>query len=334
MPNATNSNVPTIDPRSGFCSKTGIYHSLRPPVPLPPLSAPLSFADYAFSLLLHHSRDLTAAPALIDAVTRRHISFSDLLLRTKTLTSSLRGRLRKGDTAFVLSPNSVYTPVLYFSLLSLGVVISPSNPACSESEILHQVRLSKPVTAFATSASVHKLPDSLKRRAVLLDSPEFESLMTTSQGHQSQGRSELERVSVFQTDPAAILYSSGTTGRTKGVILTHRNFTSSLATVHAARAVRKAPAVHLCTVPYFHVYGFAYSLRAAAMGETMVCMERFDFEVMLRAIPEFRVSHVALAPPVVVRMAKSVGVVDGYDLSSLEVVACGGSSLRTSVVEQ
>lgn len=60
-------------------------------------------------------------------------------------------------------------------------------------------------------------------------------------------------------------------------------------------------------------------------------MERFDLTKMLRAVEEFRVTHVALTPPVVVMMAKS-DVTDGYDLSSLQDVVCGGATLSKDVI--
>ncbi|KAJ9176220.1 hypothetical protein P3X46_011558 [Hevea brasiliensis] len=144
---------------------------------------------------------------------------------------------------------------------------------------------------------------------------------------------ELEGVNVYQSDPAAILYSSGTTGLVKGVVLTHRNFTFVVAAGHALRAARMTPAVCFCPMPYFHVYGLTYFARALAMGETVVSMGRFDMKTMLTAIQEFRITHMALAPPVVVLMTKGPGLIDGYDLSSLEVVGCGGAPLRKSVVE-
>jgi 4-coumarate--CoA ligase len=53
----------------------------------------------------------------------------------------------------------------------------------------------------------------------------------------------------------------------------------------------------------------------------MVLMERFDLKKMLKAVEEFKVAHVALAPPVVVTMAKT-NVTDGYDLNLLEGVVC------------
>ncbi|KDP26770.1 hypothetical protein JCGZ_17928 [Jatropha curcas] len=317
----------SVDSRSGFCPKTKIFHSLRPEVPLPPLTASISVTQFAFSLL-HSFPPSPTSPALIDAITRRRISFSEFVLSTKTLSSSLHHshRLNKGDVVFILSPNSVDIPILCFSLFSLGVIVSTGNPASSKSEILHQIQLSKPVIAFATSDSAHKIPNI---KTIIIDSPEFDSLMESS----SHDTREFEGVKVYQSDTAAILYSSGTTGRVKGVMLTHRNFTSVVAAGHAVRTVRKTPAVSFCAVPYFHAYGLSYFTRALAMGETVVSMRRFAMKTMLTAIQDFRITHMALAPPIVVAMVKDREVVDGYDLSSLEVVGCGGAPLRKSVVE-
>ncbi|CAL1354894.1 unnamed protein product [Linum trigynum] len=320
---------PPIDARSGFCPETKIYHSLRSPVPLPQETALLSVTDYVFSLINSFPPPPTVS-ALVDGDTGRRISSSQLISRTESLASSLRRELglRKGDAAYILAPNSVNIPILYLSLLSLGVVLSPANPASSEREILHQLQLSKPRIAFATSAVAHKIPPTIK--IVLLDSLEFESLAAETRSGESE-----PRTSVSQSDPAAILYSSGTTGATKGVILTHRNFTYTVALGHAVRTARKTPAVVLATVPFFHVYGFVFAVRAVALGETVVSMERVEMRKMLKAIEDNRITHVAAAPPLVVAMVKEDRkVVDGYDLSSLEVVACGGAPLGRDVAAQ
>ncbi|KAJ0095136.1 hypothetical protein Patl1_16889 [Pistacia atlantica] len=254
-----------FDPRSGFCSQTNIYHSPRPSVPLPPLTTPLSITSYLFSILNSHPPPPHTA-ALIDALTRRRILYSDFILHIKTLAFSLKTKfnLSKNDTAFVLSQNSIHVPILYFSLFLIGVTVSPSNPANTKPEILRQIQLSKPVIAFATSEAADIIP-SLKCGTILLDSLEFESFMT-SQLDERDLDSELDRVSVSQLDPAAILYSSGTTGMIKGVVLTQRNWISSLAGALAVRSVRETPVVALCAVPYFHVYGFRYCVTAVGVG--------------------------------------------------------------------
>ncbi|KAK3183756.1 hypothetical protein Dsin_031042 [Dipteronia sinensis] len=308
-----------MDPHSGFNSLTKTFQSLRPPLNFPQEDTPLSVTEYAFSL--RANSPWPESVALINPVTARRISYSDFIKKTNRLAAYLQKvtKLSKNDVAFVLSPNSIQVPILYFSLLSLGVIVSPVNPVSTESEISSLVQLSKPVIAFATSSTAHKLPELLKRQAILIDSPEFE-YMTMSSNY------EIDRVTVSQSDLAAIMFSSGTTGEVKGVMLTHGNLTAQVAIACSFRQQRDSPAVMLYTMPYFHIFGFYFCLRSVALSEVVVVMERFDMMKMLKAVEEFRVTHTALTPPVVVTMSKG-GLTDGYDLNSLEGVLCGAAPL-------
>lgn len=118
------------------------------------------------------------------------------------------------------------------------------------------------------------------------------------------------------------------------MVSTHRNFISAMAGASVIRPARASPAVFLCTVPYFHVYGVGACMRTIALGASLVAMERFDVRLMMRGIEEFKVTHLALAPPTVVWMARDDNSMDGYDLSSLEVVGCGGAALQKTVIER
>jgi len=195
------------------------------------------------------------------------------------------------------------------------------------------VRLSKPVIAFAASSLVRKLP-SLALGTVLIDSPEFQSMMNDENGKDYEHERVLVRVE--QSDTAAILYSSGTTGRVKGVELTHRNFIALIAGFYYLRREEEENSPHpvaLNPLPLFHVFGFFMLIRAAAMGETIVLMERFDFEGMLRAVEKYKVTYMPVSPPLVVALAKS-DLVAKYDLSSLRVIGCGGAPLGKEVAEK
>ncbi|XP_075662664.1 4-coumarate--CoA ligase-like 9 [Castanea sativa] len=130
---------PLVDPKSGFNTITNIFQSLRPPIHLPPQHTPISAADYAFSLRRLNSPTCPDSDslALINSSTGQRLSYSEFTRKTQTLSSYLHSviGLSKGHTAFVLSQNLIQVPILYFSLLSLGVVISPANPLGTESEI-------------------------------------------------------------------------------------------------------------------------------------------------------------------------------------------------------
>lgn len=105
------------------------------------------------------------------------------------------------------------------------------------------------------------------------------------------------------------------------------------------RAARQSPAVTLCAVPFFHVYGFVMCLREVALGGSVVVVAvaagtgRSNFELILGAVEEFNVTHLAVAPPSVVAMVKS-SVAEKYELRSLEVVMCGGAPVASTVIER
>ncbi|PIA51311.1 hypothetical protein AQUCO_01100266v1 [Aquilegia coerulea] len=319
-----------INPSSGFCYKTKIYHNLRPQVQLPSTNQPLSASEYAISLLRSSSLSLENTISFIDSSTDSRLSYSDFIKQVESLSFSLHNRfgLKTGDSAFILSPPSLQISILYFSLLSLGVIISPANPISTIPEISRQISLSKPVIGFATNVTSSKLPSFL-HGTILIDSDDFKSMLTIQPGRVN--------VRVNQTDTAAILYSSGTTGKVKGVELSHRNIIALTAGFDKVRMepVEENPPhpIALFTIPLFHVFGFFMTIRAVALGETVVLMERFDFVGMLKAIETYKVTYVPVSPPLVVAMAK-LDVVEKFDLSSLTVVGCGGAPLGKEVSEK
>ncbi|KAK8617066.1 hypothetical protein V6N13_117034 [Hibiscus sabdariffa] len=321
-----------MDPKSGFCHRTRAYSSLRPPVPLPPLDHPLSISGFC-----HCSSTAGATTFVVNATTGETLSFSQFFSQVHSLAYSLQQRyplLCQNDVAFILSPPSIRIPVLYFALLSLGIVVSPANPLSSNSEIAHQIQLSKPVVAFATSETSHKIP-SLKYGTILLDSPEFISFLTQSDINDEA----VKTVEVNQSDTAAILYSSGTTGRVKGVMLTHRNLIAKMAVTqffdtNQGESNEDPPrSVTFFTVPLFHVFGFFMLLAAAMSASSVVMLERFDFEQMLRAVEKYKITCMPVSPPLVLAFVKSE-LTRKYDLSSLQGLGCGGAPLGEDIAQR
>jgi acyl-CoA synthetase (AMP-forming)/AMP-acid ligase II len=140
---------------------------------------------------------------------------------------------------------------------------------------------------------------------------------------------------IHQSDPAAILYSSGTTGRAKAVVLTHRNLMTSRVMAASAPA---APEVLLLTVPVFHVYGFVLCFRPVMAANTLVLhtARRFDPRAVLEAIGRFRVTRLALAPPALLAIAKTAEGDESVAASAatLQSVLCGGASVSPELIRR
>ncbi|RZC60623.1 hypothetical protein C5167_022402 [Papaver somniferum] len=146
---------------------------------------------------------------------------------------------------------------------------------------------------------------------------------------------------VNQLDTAAVLYSSGTTGRVKGVMLSHRNFTSLAAGIYGSqlknRGLGTSDVVVLSTVPLFHVYGLVCILKAAAMGETLVVINqerRFEVGRLMKIVEDYKVTNLAVAPPVILAMCKGPRMDHVHDMKSLTTVVCGGAPLLVEVISR
>jgi acyl-CoA synthetase (AMP-forming)/AMP-acid ligase II len=128
------------------------------------------------------------------------------------------------------------------------------------------------------------------------------------------------------THVAALPYSSGTTGRPKGVRLSHRNLVANLAQIEDLLGVRRDDVV-VAVLPFFHIYGMTVLLNLALrLRARLVTLPRFDLAGFLDTLSQHKVTFVFIAPPIAVAMAKHP-MVDDYDLSSLRVVFSGAAPL-------
>ncbi|KAL1841726.1 hypothetical protein VTJ49DRAFT_6640 [Mycothermus thermophilus] len=138
---------------------------------------------------------------------------------------------------------------------------------------------------------------------------------------------------------AVILWSSGTSGRSKGVLLSHHALNASVAALwHDADfyAAKPQPQSWLGYVPFYHVFGLCnVFLLAVAAGSTVYTMTGFHLETVLRAIRDRKVTYLHMAPPVAVMLAKAA-VVEPYAASgafrSVVAAITGGAPLGHEVV--
>jgi long-chain acyl-CoA synthetase len=133
-------------------------------------------------------------------------------------------------------------------------------------------------------------------------------------------------------DVAFQLYTSGTTGVPKGVMLTNSNFFSGLEEI-AHRTGLNGDSVNLAVMPMFHIAGSAWALMGMALGSRTVVLREADPSGILRAIERFGVTHALFVPAVIQFLLATPGV-ESIDFSSLRTIVYGASPITDSVLEQ
>ncbi|XP_054794183.1 probable CoA ligase CCL5 isoform X2 [Prosopis cineraria] len=316
-----------IDARSGFCKSNSIFYNKRKPLPLP---QKYSLDVTAFiSSRAHHGK-----LGFIDAATGRHFTFHQLWQAVDAVATSLSDiGIRKGHVVLLLSPNSIYFPVVCLAVMSLGAIITTR-------EISKKISDSKPSLAFTIRPLLAKITAISNVPIVLMEedegAPITEPKIVTTLGEmmKTEPRASQVRDRVYQDDTATLLYSSGTTGPSKGVVSTHRNL-MAMVQIFSSRLNMDKEETFICIVPMFHIYGlvvFVTGLLAA--GSTTVVLSKYDMDDMLWAIQQYRVTYLPLVPPILVAMINGADAIKAkYDLGSLHSVVSGGAPLSKGVIE-
>ncbi|XP_031091352.1 4-coumarate--CoA ligase 1-like [Ipomoea triloba] len=321
----------------GFDSKTGIYHSLlqldeHSKIPTSP---DLDTATFVLSQFPNISM-AESRVALVDSATKQSVTYAQIQRSIALLATGLHHGLgvRKGDVVFVLSPNSLLYPVICLAVLKVGAVLSTSNPLNTPAEIAKQVSISGAKLAIAAPEEVHKLvPTGVPTLYTTRPKDDNANALSIEELIENCEPQDLPECRPSQSDTAAILYSSGTTGVSKGVVLTHANLVAVMTLLKwYVVSTSSQDDVFLCFVPMFHIYGLAFfGLGLFCLGTTTVLMQKFDFQAMLEAIQTHKVNHIPAVPPVILGLVKYNR--GGYDLSSLRRVGSGAAPLSKEVAD-
>nr|QTO31277.1 4-coumarate-CoA ligase [Ocimum kilimandscharicum] len=323
---------------SWYCPETGIYSSKYPSISLP--SDP--FLDVV-SFIFSHEHD--GLHALVDSASGLSVPYSKLLPLVKSMAAGLHHLgVKQGDVILILLPNSVCFPLILLGALSVGAVVTTLNPLSSLLEIRKQVLDSNASLVFSGIGRVDELGNALEG-CLVVGVPEVLDLSCENVNSSvfckliSSDPEMAPRPRIKQQDTAAILYSSGTTGKSKGVMLTHGNFIAMIELfVRFEASLYDYPStanVYLAVVPMFHVYGLSlFVLGLLSLGSTVVTMRKFDGDEMVRAIDRYGVTHLHAVPPILVALTKRAKNGDGSGFRSLRQVSCGAAPLsEKSIVE-
>ncbi|XP_042484389.1 probable CoA ligase CCL5 [Macadamia integrifolia] len=333
---ASDSKPIDIDPRSGFCKSNSVYYSKRKPIALP-CNESLDVTTFI------SSRAHNGKIAFIDAATGRYLTFPEVWRAVDSVASCLSEMgVRKGNVVLLLSPNSIFFPVICLSVMSLGAIITTTNPLNTPQEIRKQIADSKPIIAFTTQPLLPKLSGtglpvvligqhdnlSIKQAKIVSSVEDMMKKDSSELGNRVRERVKLD-------DTATLLYSSGTTGASKGVVSSHRNLIAMVQTILSRFRLEDGEQTFICTVPMFHIYGLAaFASGLLASGSTIVVLSKFEMDEMLSAIAKYRATYLPLVPPILVALINHAEAVKAkYDLGTLQSVLSGGAPLSKEVIE-
>ena len=249
--------------------------------------------------------------------------------------------VEKGDRVLICMPNCPEVIFSYQAVLGVGGIIVPAMYLLHENEINFILKNSEAKVIITSSALLQKLTNAtgdltVKPKIICIDQPgeadlqgkpdiiEWEKALSNMPIH------EPPPLELKESDVAVILYTSGTTGIPKGVMLTHKNLYSNSMSGLELRAEDERRSTTLGVLPLAHIYGFGIMNGMLLLGSSVVVFDKFDAEEVFKVIEKFKVKSFAAVPAMVHAMLYHPNA-DKYDLSSLETVGSGAAALAISL---
>lgn len=271
----------------------------------------------------------------------RRIDYREHHARVAALARHLADEhgVRAGDRVAILGANGPEWIVSFFAVTSLGAIAVALNGWWSGEELAHALADSTPRLLIADRKRLARVPESARPATVL----EMETHLADLSADVSRP-GVLPEQKIGEDDPACILYTSGTTGRAKGAVLSHRALLAGvgLQTLNGAAAAiasgatpSTTPPCTLLTTPLFHVSGLvAGVLMMASIGAKIVMRDgRFDPVDVMRLIERERVTTWSTTPTMSHQVVHHPDVAR-FDLSSLGHLGSGGSPLSPEQQEK
>ena len=347
---------PSLSPPSSFPLKRRLTQlqsptAIRAPISQgnvvsSPFESPAAYPEV--NLYSHVFRDFPKhghRVAIVDGVTGREYTFNEVDETTAKFSSALnRLGFSSGNVLSLCSPNVPEYCSVFFGTLASGGIVSTVNPSYTAEELAYQ---------FQNSATdiVATVPGILPTVREAAEKAGVERIVVIgSEGESDSRGSELlsyhrmleDSGSLFdpaqvnaKEDTAVLPYSSGTSGLAKGVVLTHHNVTANILQLEHPELLdfHGEGTTLLGVLPFFHIYGMVVVLFSSlCAGSKVVSLPKFEPELFLNAISQYKTDIVNIVPPLVLFLAKHP-MVDNYDLSCIRQIMSGAAPLGGDLVE-
>ncbi len=287
-------------------------------------------------------------------------TYKEMVLNIEKCARSLRTiGVRENDRVTIAMPNCPQAIYMFYALNMIGAVANMVHPLSSEKELEFYINESESVTVVTLDQFYHKFEAIRENTCVVniviarirdaLSKPVRAGYMLT-EGRKIKKIPEDApvimwdefmrlgkacfwnyRVSRKADDAAAILYSGGTTGTTKGILLTNLNFNALSAQIIATNPMFRPGDKMLSAMPLFHGFGLGVCIHSMlAQGGRCILVPRFTAESYSKLITKYRCNFIAGVPTLYEALLRLPNM-DKADLSCLKGVFSGGDSLSVEL---
>jgi acyl-CoA synthetase (AMP-forming)/AMP-acid ligase II len=286
--------------------------------------------------------------------TEKELTFGESYYASQSIADSLKDLgLGKGDCVGIMSPNNLYYFPAFTGITLAGGISSNINPLYSETEIAYQLGVTKSRFIFVhpsclervLKANDGKIQIIVMNEGTKIDSHMIENnklLLLTDLCSKEAKKAKYDHAKALldNHDPDATVtlpFSSGTTGKSKGVMLTHKNLIANILQYipldgkHLFPRGNKPRGTTLIPLPFFHIYGLVVGLLCGHyIGARSVFMPSFDLQRFLELVQQYKVTRTYLVPPIILGLSKHP-MVSNYDLSSIECIISGAAPLGSDI---
>jgi acyl-CoA synthetase (AMP-forming)/AMP-acid ligase II len=278
---------------------------------------------------------IVPAQELVVFGTRRQ-TYQETSRRVQRLAAALAARgIAPGDAVAVLDTNSSRYLEAYFATSMLGGVFVPLNYRARADELAYMM-LTAGVRVLMVGDRYAELVAALRNRlpsvsqVVALESPQpemmgFEELIAQSPGEASEAEVDAGASNI-------LMYTSGTTGRPKGVMLTYGDFVSYVCG-HTELADGTPRGAALLCVPLYHIAGITSMLTSVFTGRRLVILRQFETAEWLETVQREHITHTFLVPTMLKRILDHPAFCQA-SCSSLEILAYGAAPMPVPVIRR